>query len=487
MMKPGRVIIVSNRLPVVAQRDRGPITLKPACGGVATGLHSVHKQAESLWIGWLGTPCSPTEPACAALVGELRHRRLRSVPLDVAEAHSYYDGVCNAVLWPLFHYQIDRLPVDLPEWDVYRAVNERFADAIVHEYRPGDTIWIHDYHLLLVPDLVRKRLPQARIGFFLHIPFPATDVFRITPWRDEILHGLLGADVVGFHTPAYAAHFADAVESILGLPAEGGRIAVGGRDVRTGAYPMGVDSEAFAHLANQRTVREERDELVGSRQVRLLVGIDRLDYTKGIPRRLLAYERLLRDSPELHGRVRLIQVAVPSRDTVVAYQRFRKEIEEAVGRINGEYGTPAWTPIHYLHHALTREQLAALYLAADVMLVTPLRDGMNLIAKEFVATRSDSDGVLVLSEFAGAAAQLPEAIQVNPYAIDNTAHAMAMALSMPPAERRMRMQALRARVKKADLGTWVVRFLDDLVGAPLSTTDVPCAGDRRETDAFVSA
>jgi trehalose 6-phosphate synthase/phosphatase len=487
MMQPGRVIIVSNRLPVVAQRDRGAVMLKPACGGVATGLHRVHEQAESIWIGWLGAPLSPTEPACAALVGELRQHRLRSVPLDVPEAHSYYDGVCNGVLWPLFHYQIDRLPVDLPEWDVYRAVNARFADAIVHEYRPGDTIWIHDYHLLLVPDLVRKRLPNARIGFFLHIPFPATDVFRITPWRKEILKGLIGADVVGFHMPAYAAHFEDAVASILGLRAEPGHIAVAGRDVRIGAYPMGVDCEAFAQLASDSTVRQERDALVGNRQAQLLVGIDRLDYTKGIPRRLLAYERLLRDRPDLHGRVRLIQVAVPSRDTVVAYQRFRKEIEEAVGRINGELGTPAWTPIHYLHHALTREQLAALYLAADVMLVTPLRDGMNLVAKEFVATRSDSDGVLVLSEFAGAAAQLPEAIQVNPYAIDDTAHAIAIALAMPPAERRIRMQALRARVKDADLGAWVVRFLDDLVGAPLSTTDVPCAGDRRETVAFMSA
>jgi trehalose 6-phosphate synthase/phosphatase len=458
----GRVIIVSNRLPLVVRAEHDEIVLSPASGGLASGLRPLHERGESLWIGWTGDLPSVSRAARKRLVRDLQQRRIQPVELTRAESKAYYDDVCNGVLWPLFHYQIDRIPPTAPEWAVYRAVNERFAEAIVREYREGDVIWIHDYHLLLVPGLVRRQLPDAPIGFFLHIPFPAAEVFHVAPWRREILAGILGASVVGFHTPAYASQFENAVRALTAFEVRPGLVIANARPVRVGAYPMGVDAAWFTAMADDPVVLAERAQVSGTPGQQLLLGIDRLDYTKGIPRRLLAYEQLLRDHPELRGRVRLIQIAVPSRDSVPSYQRFRQEIDEIVGRINGEHATVDWTPIRYLHQSVSPAQLVALYGAADVMLVTPLRDGMNLVAKEFVASRADGDGVLLLSEFAGAAAQLPEAVSVNPYAIDEMAAAMNQGLTMGVTERRRRMSALRARVATHDITWWASRFMHDL-------------------------
>jgi trehalose 6-phosphate synthase/phosphatase len=455
------VIIVSNRLPVVIRAEHDEVVLSAAAGGLASGLRPVHDTGDSVWIGWVGDMPPHSRAARKRLACELHNRRILAVSLTKAEARAYYDGVCNGVLWPLFHYQIDRIPHTAPEWDVYRAVNERFADAIVREYREGDTIWVHDYHLLLVPGLLRRRLPDAIIGFFLHIPFPAAEIFQVAPWRREILAGILGADLVGFHTPGYVSQFEQAVRTLTAFEVNQGAIVANARTVRVGAYPMGVDAPWFTAMALDPAVQRERAQLATSGQ-QLLLGIDRLDYTKGIPRRLLAYEQLLRDNPDLRGRVRLIQVAVPSRESVPSYQRFRQEIEEIVGRINGDHATVDWTPIRYLHQSVSPAQLVALYRSADVMLVTPLRDGMNLVAKEFVASRPDEDGVLVLSEFAGAAAQLPEAVSVNPYAIGEMAAAMKQALTMDRRERRRRMQTLRARVAAQDVTWWASTFLSDL-------------------------
>jgi trehalose 6-phosphate synthase/phosphatase len=468
MRAEGRVIIVSNRLPMVIRADGDEPILSPASGGLANGLRPLHEAGHSVWIGWTGDLPPLPRTARKRLIRDLHDQRIQPVELTRSESHAYYNGVCNGVLWPLFHYQIDRIPLSTPEWAVYRAINERFADAIVHEYRDGDVIWIHDYHLLLVPGLVRSRLPDAPIGFFLHIPFPAAEVFQVAPWRREILAGMLGASVVGFHTRGYASQFEDAVRALTAFEVEPGRVWANARPVRVGAYPMGVDAAWFTTMAAARPVQEERKQLAGTPGQRLLLGIDRLDYTKGIPRRLLAYEQLLRDNPELRGRVRLIQVAVPSRDGVPSYQRFRQEIDEIVGRINGEHATVDWTPIRYLHQSVSPVQLVALYGAADVMLVTPLRDGMNLVAKEFIASQPDGDGVLLLSEFAGAAAQLPEAMCVNPYAIDEMAAAMKEALTMDAAERRRRMRALRARVSAQDIRWWASRFMTDLRASELA-------------------
>jgi len=285
---------------------------------------------------------------------------------------------------------------------------------VASHYQPGDLIWVHDYQLLLLPQLLRRRLPDARIGFFLHIPFPAEELFRTLPERDEVLEGLLGADLVGFHTPAYLRHFAASL-TLLGLTVDIDRVQLSNREVRLGVFPMGIDADSFGSMAQSPDIEEEVRAIKGNGNQRLLVGVDRLDYTKGIPRRLLAYERMLELHPELRERVRLMQVAVPSRTNVEAYQEYRSVVDGLVGRINGVFGTPHWVPVHYIYRGISESELVALYRAADVMVVTPLRDGMNLVAKEFVASRTDEDGVLVLSEFAGASWELPEAIQVNPY------------------------------------------------------------------------
>ena len=457
-----RLIIVANRLPVTMRSEEGGVTWLPSAGGLATGLHPLHERCASTWIGSGSELASLPRAVRRRATCELHDGRMQPVEITRRETEVYYDGICNSVLWPLFHYQIDRIPPALPDWDVYRAVNERFAAAVVREYRAGDVIWIHDYHLLLVPGLVRERLPEAAIGFFLHIPFPAVDVFQIVPWRREILAGMLGASVVGFHTPGYAAQFEDAVHALTAFEGDRGRVVANGRAVRIGAYPLGVDSARFTALAETAAVHHERQQLTSGSGERLLVGIDRLDYTKGIAHRLLAYEQLLRENADLRGRVRLIQVAVPSRETVPSYRQFGQEIDEIVGRINGEHGTVDWTPIRYLHQSVSPTQVVALYRAADVMLVTPIRDGMNLVAKEFVASRADGDGVLLLSEFAGAAAQLPEAVAVNPYATHEMAVAMRHALHMDTGERRRRMRALRARVAAQDVNWWAASFMRDL-------------------------
>jgi trehalose 6-phosphate synthase/phosphatase len=351
---------------------------------------------------------------------------------------------------------------------------------------------VHDYQLMLVPHLLRQRIPGAQIGFFLHIPFPASEVFRTLPWRDEILEGILGADLIGFHTHTYRDHFSSAILRVLGISTTGDRVHHAGRDIRLGVYAMGIDSGSFTALADDPEVTGEVDAMrAQARGERILLGIDRLDYTKGIPRRLLAYERLLEREPSLRGRIRLVQLAVPSRDKVESYQQARAQVNELVGRINGTFGSVHWTPIHYVYRSLTQKQVVALYRSADVMLVTPLRDGMNLVAKEFVTCRTDEDGVLVLSEFAGAAAEMGEAVQVNPYDIDGVASGMAAALAMPDEERKLRMRALRQRIVLRDVHGWARTFVDALSGtqaveAPareLSTRETIDAIARRLHDA----
>jgi trehalose 6-phosphate synthase/phosphatase len=357
---------------------------------------------------------------------------------------------------------LDQIPLHVRDWEPYVEVNERFADSVAQHYQPGDLIWVHDYQLLLLPELLRRRLPDARIGFFLHIPFPTEELFRTLPERDRILRGLLGADLVGFHTPAYLRHFAASLTQILGLTVDIDRVQLSDREVRLGVFPMGIDAEAFRAMAEAPTIEEEVRGLRGDGPLKLLVGVDRLDYTKGIPRRLLAYERMLEAHPDLREQVRLVQVAVPSRTNVEAYQEFRTLVDSLVGRINGAFGTPRWVPVHYIYRGLSEPELVALYRAADVMLVTPLRDGMNLVAKEFVASRIDGDGVLILSEFAGASWELPEAIQVNPYDVDATAESYYRALTMDETERRARLEPLRTRVEAYDVHRWAATFLDQL-------------------------
>jgi len=455
----GRCLIVSSRLPVSVAREGDTLALRPSSGGLATGLAGVHAAGESRWIGWLGPegPATPEEER--ALAPALAAGRITPIALDAAEWKGFYEGYSNGLLWPLFHYATAQLPLEVRDFDAYAAVNARFADAVATEWRPGDRIWVHDYQLLLLPELLRRRLPGARIGFFLHIPWPSSEVFRQLPERERLLRGLLGADLIGFHTPSYLRHFASALLRLLGLRVDIDTTTWRGRNVRLGVFPMGIDAAGFAATAAEPGVEKEVEALRGETGSRLLLGIDRLDYTKGILRRLVAFERLLEERPELRGSVRLVQVAVPSREDVDAYQTLRRQAEERIGRIHGAFATPQWVPVHWLYRGLEREEVVALYRAADVLVVTPLRDGMNLVAKEFVASRTDEDGVLVLSEFAGVAGELAEAIHVNPYDIAGTADALARALALPRAERRARMRAMRERVFAWDDTRWTQSFL----------------------------
>ena len=464
-----RLLLVSNRLPVTAERRRGKLTLKPSAGGLATGLHSVHDPGKGLWFGWSGLYDKPAELTPAT--DEWKRRGCVPVPLKRTEVRDYYEAYGNGVVWPLFHSLTDRMPLRPGPWDTYEKVNQRFADAVANELRADDVVWVHDYQLMRVPALLRAKAQNARIGFFLHIPFPAVEVFSALPGRERVLEGMLGADLVGFHTAGYMRNFAAAVERLLGLPVHGDRITYGGREVRLGVFPMGADISRYADPApsRSRTPRPPIDR-------RLLLGVDRLDYTKGIPRRLLAFERLLETQPDLRGRVCFLQIAVPSRTDVPAYKRFRRHIDALVGRINGAYGTSAWTPVQYVARPVSQEQLVGLYRTCDVMVVTPLRDGMNLVAKEFVASRVDEDGALVLSEFAGAADEMPEALLVNPYDLDRVAEAMHDALLMSPDERRARMRSMRRRVIHHDATHWAKSFL-----AALEETEAtqPIAHERR--------
>lgn len=456
-----RVLIVANRLPITVRATDTGVEVQRSSGGLATGLLRPHEQSGGLWIGWSGASEELTAAQRSQLDEQLAAMRLVAVPLTSDQVTRYYEGFSNGVLWPLFHYLLDQVPLHVRDWDAYVEVNERFADIVAQHYQPGDLIWVHDYQLFLLPDLLRQRLPDARIGFFLHIPFPSEELFRTLPERDRLLQGLLGADLVGFHTPAYLRHFAASLTQ-LGLTVEIDRVQLTDREVRLGVFPMGIDAASFSVLAEDPAVQAEAKALRGDGSVRLLVGVDRLDYTKGIPRRLLSYERMLQTHPDLRERVRLVQVAVPSRTGVEAYQEFRGLVDGLVGRINGDFGTPRWVPVHYIYRSLSERELVALYRAADVMLVTPLRDGMNLVAKEFIASRTDGDGVLVLSEFAGASWELPEAVQVNPYDVDGMAESCYRALMMGTEERRTRLAPLRARVEAYDVHHWAAAFLEQL-------------------------
>jgi trehalose 6-phosphate synthase/phosphatase len=458
-----RILIVSNRAPVTVEvAAGGEWSIHRSAGGLATGLGGPHERSGGLWIGWPGRTADLDAGRRVAL--DRRLAELRVVPVDLTdeEVSGYYEGVSNEVIWPVFHSFLGQVPLQIPDFSVYEHVNQRFADAVAAHHRPGDLIWVHDYHLMLVPGLLRARIPDARIGFFLHIPFPPSEVFRTLPYRERLVEGLLGADLIGFHTPSYVRHFAAAVTRTLGIAAGVHGVLWQHGQHRLGVFPMGIDVAFFDAMAQDESVALEAAKMRSPAEAKVLVGIDRLDYTKGIPRRLLAFEKLLQEHPELHERVRLIQVAVPSRTAVEAYQDLRALVEGLVGQINGTFSTSAWSPIRYLFRSLTPPEVVALYRAADVMLVTPIRDGMNLVAKEFVASRRDEDGVLVLSELTGAASELAEAIHVNPYDVHGAAQAFHQALTMDEGERRLRMRGLRRRVMAYDVHRWAQSFLQEL-------------------------
>ena len=453
----GRVLIVSNRLPYTACRDGSSFRLERSSGGLSSGLRKLQEQRPSLWIGWAGTH----EPAerLQALRARLSEMGSLAIPLDQAEVTGFYERYSNSVLWPVLHGLSSGFAATPNDWDVYRRVNQRFADVVAAQVRPGDCVWIHDYHLMLVPQLLRARGCQEPIGFFLHTPFPDPATFCAVPRHADLLAGLLGADLIGFHTTDYARSFLDAVSGTLRHHVRSGRIDRPDRCVRVCADPMGIDFHAFNEAAIDPAIVAEAAAIRGAAGGALLLGVDRLDYTKGILQRLLAFEQLLQRHPHYERRVRLIQIAVPTREGVTAYRELRELVETNVRRINTNLGSRDWKPIEYQYGSVSRTTLSALYRAADVMLVTSLRDGLNLVAKEFVASRPDEDAVLVLSRYAGAAAELRAALLVTPQHIDRLAAAIHAALTMAPAERHERMRRLRAAVAGNDIFGWADRMI----------------------------
>lgn len=469
-----RIVLVSNRLPFTVAQHGDDIEFHPSAGGVASGLHalltsanrSARENAEYLWIGWPG----------AAVPDEVRHRvraealsRYHASPvfLSEAEINAFYSGFCNKTLWPLFHYFPQYTRHEPEYWTHYLKVNQAFADAALKVLRPGDLLWVHDYHLMLLPRLIRARMAQLSIGFFLHIPFPHYEIFRLLPahWRRELLEGLLGADVIGFHTFDYGQYFLRCVLRVLGHEGQMGKLSVDDRSVKVGAFPMGVPFEQFATAARSAPVAEEVQAIRSSLpHTKLVLSIDRQDYSKGILHRLQGFEAMLEAQNEWRGKVTLVMVVVPSRIGIEDYEQMKNQIEQLVGRINGKFGGVGWTPIVYQYRNLSFDALVALYSICDVALITPLRDGMNLIAKEYVACRANKNGVLVLSEMAGAARELGEAIVVNPNSREEIASALLEALTLPAAEQRRRMEIMQARLRRFDLGHWANGFLDELAG-----------------------
>jgi trehalose 6-phosphate synthase/phosphatase len=428
-------------------------------GGLATGLASFYQERQGLWIGWPGVP--KEVPGKQEIQEKLAKALCHPVFLPQCDVKDYYHGFCNKTIWPLFHYFTQYPVYDQGLWEAYRRVNQAFCRVVIEAAEPGDTIWVHDYHLMLLPQLIREELPEATIGFFLHIPFPSSEVFRLLPWRKEIVAGILGADLVGFHTYDYVRHFLTSVRYLLGYESTLGHIATPNRVVKVDAFPMGIDYEKFAGSREDPKVQQEISEIrrqVGDRK--MILSIDRLDYTKGIPERLEAFDLFLDEHPEYKEKIVLILVVVPSRTGVERYRQLARRLDGLVGKINGRHGTIGWVPVWYMFRSLPFHTLVALYNAADVALITPLRDGMNLIAKEFVA--SSERGVLILSEMAGAAKELGEAITVNPNDREEIAQALARALVST--EQITHNRRMRERLRRYDVRKWADDFLQGLSG-----------------------
>ncbi len=451
-----RLIIVANRAPL-RLTEEGWV---PAIGGLATALLPVLEKQSGLWVSMAENDEVPLEqnyPDDAPVFSIFR------ISLSDDERENYYSGMANQAIWPVAHYMLQHLELHRTFIETYRSVNERFAEKVLEGYREGDYIWIHDYHLMLAPNLVRRKRPDAMIAHFWHIPWPAMEVFRILPWARELIRGLLGCDLIGFHIEEYVENFIDSARVLLGASVEGNRIFWEGREIRVEAHPIGVDVNYFADMSQSESVKNAASLLRNQVSTEyLVIGIDRLDYTKGVLSRLLAFEGFLKRYPEYQGKVTLYQVATPSRTEVDSYQQLKREVDEAVGRINGAFARGHWTPVRYHYRTFTQKELCAFYRAADVALITPLRDGMNLVTQEFIA--ATDFGTLVLSELTGAAGILPEAVLVNPYDHEGLIESIKRAIELPVEEKRERLRLLKQRVRKLDVHVWAEGFLASIKG-----------------------
>jgi trehalose 6-phosphate synthase/phosphatase len=465
------LILVSNRLPFQLLEQDNKLLLKQSDGGLVTALKSYFNAESNRDVfkhkKWFGAADFP----------EKRWKKFKkqsSVPGDFSVEplfietkvyNKYYNGFCNATLWPLFHYFPSYVVYDQEFFEKYEEVNNFFAEELLKVIKPGDTIWVHDYQLFLLPQLIREKMPEASIGFFLHIPFPSYEIFRLLhrPWKEKIIRGLLGADLIGFHTHEYVQHFLKTVRMVLGYDHHYRTIAMQDRLVKIEMFPLGIDYEKFSTASTQPEVTQQMESITKNfPDKKIIFSVDRLDYTKGVTHRLLGFERLLKTHPEWIEKVVFIMVVVPSRQIISKYNERRMLIEENVGRINGKYSTLSWQPVIYRYNHLGFEELCALYHVADVALITPLRDGMNLVAKEYVACCSEQQGVLILSELAGAASELGEALQVNPLDADEISQAIQQALTMPLEEQQRKLALMQKRLIDYDVHSWVNDFLQQL-------------------------
>jgi alpha,alpha-trehalose-phosphate synthase [UDP-forming] len=471
---PARLIVISNRLPIAAVRAKnGAWSLQPGSGGLVTALTPALEARGGVWVGWPGLVGEENGEVRSLLESFSQRQGYGLVPvqLTAAEHELFYLGFANEVLWPLFHDLQTRCTFVPEYWEAFLGVNRKFAAAAGAALRPGEMVWVHDYLLLGVGRFMRELAPSACLGFFLHIPFPPPDIFAKLPWRTEVLRALLAYDTVGFQTVRDRRNFIACLRALLPEAVVHGRgnerrVLIEGRQTRSVALPIGIDARGFAALARSPGVAARAQGLRKEIGVEhLLLGVDRLDYTKGIPFKLESVRRLLRARPDLHRKIALVQILVPSRSEIPEYLRLKAEVERLVGEINGELGQPGWNPIHYFYRSQNREELIAYYRAASVCLATPLKDGMNLVAKEYCACQTERDGVLVLSEFAGAAVQLADgALLVNPYDILGVAAAIGQACEMPAEERKRRMARLQRNVLAEDVHGWVESFLDHARG-----------------------
>lgn len=464
---PERLIVVSNRLPIVISQDQDEWDIKPGSGGLVTALEPLIKAHRGMWIGWPGCGAEAPIDDLVKRFGAEQGYDLKDVPLDAEEVEKYYRGFSNETLWPLFHDLLGNCIFSLENYRVYEEVNRRFAEVTAEVSTTEDIVWIHDYQLILSGWYLRQMQSPRTLAFFLHIPFPSTDLFRRLPWKESLIEGLLAYDLIGFQTARDHRNFIRCAMTLnQDIEIKSRRrsqtiLRHGDRLIKVGHFPISIDFTDFARRAGTKEVAEAAWYLHENYEHRqLMLGVDRLDYTKGIPERFLAFERALEKYPAMQEKVSLLQVVVPSRTMVPDYIDLKSQLEQMAGRINGRFSQHGWVPIHYHYRSLDQTQLLAHYRSAEIALITPLRDGMNLVAKEYCACSVDNKGTLILSEFAGAADQLGKhAILVNPYDVEKTADAIYRAFTMPPAEKRRRMALLRAQIKRTDVHAWLKTFL----------------------------
>jgi trehalose 6-phosphate synthase/phosphatase len=463
-MSNSKLIVVSNRLPVSVTKSEGKLLFSESSGGLATAMSSLGSEREMVWIGWPGIASDDlTASDKRQITRKLKQHNCVPVYLTKQQGSEFYDGYANDTLWPLFHYFESIAHHNIDYWKAYQVVNSVFLKTVLSQTDDTSSIWIQDYHLMLLPALLREVLPSASIGFFLHIPFPSFELFRLLPERKEILTGLMGADLIGFHIYDYARHFLSSSLRLLGTKSTNGNIHYRGRTVKVDSFPIGIDYTKFANVSVSNAVRYQAAKLHEHHPgQKIVLSVDRLDYTKGILQRLEAFDVLLEQHPRFLKKVCLMMVAVPSRIEVETYKNLREAVEQAVSRINGKYGDIDWTPISYQFRNVPFQDLVALYSEADVALVTPLRDGMNLVAKEYVASKQKHTGVLILSEMAGAIDEMPEALSVNPNDTMSINAAIRKALTMPKKEQRIRLKSMQRRISSYTVQRWAADFLDQL-------------------------